>query len=184
LLYWLVVGFCHKGILLLLFGLVNLADDFFLLLNLADGFFVHVNLADGFFLHRRLEACRLLRFFLGILVFLCEHGNYLISVPLLFNYRLKLFGDVENVIWTNKRASVILTLAVDTLSSDELLIKHYHYLLFSLADHGSAEAERNVTSHGGIHVHYSVTNLEVLRCPWTKWRSPVGESLSEKLPRL
>ena len=72
---------------------------------------------------------------MALLSELCDN---LVGILLLLNYRFKLFGDVQNVIWTHKRASIIFALAINTLSSDKLLVKHNHNLLFGLANNSTS----------------------------------------------
>ena len=113
-----------------------------------------------------------------------ELSDDLVSVSLFFDYWFEFFGDVQNVIWTYKCTSIIFALPINTLSSDELFVKHNHNLLFGLANHSSTQTKWNVLPHGWVHVHNSVTYLEVLRSPWAEWRRPEREPFTEELPGL
>lgn len=67
------------------------------------------------------------------------------------------------MIRAHKCSSIILALAIDALPTYKLFVKKNHNFLLGLSNDGSAKSKWNVLSHGGVHVHYSVAHLEILR---------------------
>jgi hypothetical protein len=69
-------------------------------------------------------------------------------------------------------------MAIDIVSMQELLIKHDDYFGLSLAYNSSSEAKWNVLSQGGVEVHDSVSNLEIIDVLLLLiWSKPIWEAL-------
>lgn len=75
---------------------------------------------------------------------------------------LELAGNVHQVSWVDEGASVQLTLSIDAITLNELLIKHDNNLLLSLSNDRSTSAVRDVESLDRTHVEHSVANLELI----------------------
>jgi hypothetical protein len=83
------------------------------------------------------------------------------------------------VVRVEESAAVLLALAEQASSANELLIEHDHHLVVGATDHCATEAERNVVSHCRVHVHNAVAHFVVARGALAEWRAPVRESFSE-----
>ena len=68
------------------------------------------------------------------------------SAVVLLDESCELGTQVEHVVWINLGSSVHLTMPVDVVAVQELLVKHYNQFLFCLANYSASGSEGNELS--------------------------------------
>jgi hypothetical protein len=116
---------------------------------------------------------------------LSKHSDDIVRVTLPFAHdRLKLLGQVEEVIGVDNGTAIQFTMAKHIASTNELLIEHHNYFVFCAANNCATETEWNILPESTVKVHYTMTHLEVTRILGVERRWPVGEPLHKYAERL